>query len=160
MVGAVLFFGIFTPIGLMAANGSIARIITNGQNQRTVRIIRQPQRVRVADPIQLPHTQSAPPLALPGGSTYVPAQAEPDDSAKREAAAWLLQLYDGSGNPDPKKVLMQSNKERPGRIRIGAPSTPAKQYLLDRGVIHELGNGYRLAIARYPTINHVHDQLV
>lgn len=118
------------------------------------------QRVSLLDPIQLPYAAPTQPLALPQGSTFVPAQAEPDDSAKREAAAWVLQLYQANGEPDPKKVLLISDKERPGRVRIAAPSRPAKQYLLDKHIIHDLGNGFRLSLARCPNITAAQNHLV
>lgn len=142
-------------------SGALERIVTVALEQRTImhadRLNQATQRITVEHPIQLPHSES---VALPGPSTFVAPIAEPDDSAKREAAAWVLQLYGADGQPDPKKVLMQSDKERPGRVRVAAPSRPAKQYLLDRHIIHDLGNGFRLSLARCPTITAAQNHLV
>ena len=69
----------------------------------------------------------------------------------REAASWLAQLYGEDGEPDPKKVLLKSDKERPGRLRIAAPSRPAKEFLLHHSVLLDLGTGFRLNLVRCPT---------
>src|SRR5690606_3732017 len=92
------------------------------------------------------------PAQLPHAPSFVAPHSEPDESATREAAAWLLHLYGKDGTPDPKKVLLSSEKERPGRVRVAGPSRPAKQFLLAKGIIHDLGNGYRLNLVRCPTL--------
>jgi hypothetical protein len=143
--------------GAIAGIMVLTPIIINHQDNVTIRrrdelpyrYMPQPQtqRMELVDPVRLQETTAT---MLPY-SNFVAPLAEPDDSAKREAVAWLMQLYGADGEPDPKKVLLKTDKERPGRVRIAAPSRPAKEYLLERGAIHDLGSGYRLALARCPT---------
>lgn len=162
IIGGVFYYSTATPFMLFVVTGGMAQYLTKREEELTTRgrhKMEYAQRVTVEHPIQLPYTDHTPPLALPRASTFVPAQAEPDDSAKREAAAWVLQLYGQNGQPDPKKVLLTSDKERPGRVRIAAPSRPAKQWLLDRHIIHDLGNGFRLSLTRVPTISAAQEQL-
>lgn len=158
VVSTVTFFGSIIVLTLLIDSGTLAYWLgkraeegTKREHLRLAYAHEQP-RITVVD-TQPPYTPPVEPLpALPKPSTFVPAVAEPDDSARREALAWLSQLYGGDGEPDPKKVLMQSDKERPGRIRIAAPSKPAKEFLLSLHVIHDLGNGYRLNLGRCPTL--------
>lgn len=164
--GTVIFFSLALPTGLMAANGTFAAMFRTWQEQRTIIILNHPgasQRAQntlgVVSPPQLPYSPPVDPVALPASPNFVSPHAEPDDSAKREAAAWLLQLYGPDGHPDPKKVLLKSDKERPGRVRIAAPSRPAKEYLIDRRIIHDLGNGYRLNLTRCSTITAAQNNL-
>lgn len=152
IIGGVLFYGTATPIMLFIVTGGLAQWLCKREGEVTLRQQTVPH-IRLADPLQIPDSQPTPPPQLP---SFVPPVAEPDDSAKREAVAWVLQLYGANGKPDPKKVLLGTEdkplKERPGRIRIAAPSKPAKQWLLDNYMLHDLGTGYRLNLARYPTI--------
>lgn len=155
VVSTALFYGGIIVLVLLINSGTLGYWLGKREEEQTKREeLRQIywQRVRVADPAQIPYTEPAPtPQALPASSSFVAPQAEPDNSIKREATMWLYQLYGADGQPDPRKVLLQSDKEKPGRIRIAGPSRPAKEYLLQRHIIHDLGNGYRLNIARYPT---------
>jgi hypothetical protein len=159
VLSGVAFFLFFGSLVILTLSGTLKEVITNGQNQRTTRMMLHLQynptqypSVTLVDPPRLPQTQ---PHQLTYASTFV---APHDDSAEREAAAWLLQLYQADGTPDPKKVLLASDKERPGRIRIAAPSRPAKELLLTKHIIHDLGNGYRLS-PRCPTIHDAHAML-
>lgn len=154
-LSGVGYFTLSTSLTLLTLSGALAQIVTNGQEQKTLRQLHQLQhraqpRVRLADPLPIGYTE---PQQAPRLSNFVAPVADVDESAKREAYAWLIQLYQADGQPDPKKVLLSSEKERPGRIRIAAPSRPAKQYLLDRSILHDLGSGYRLHLGRCPNVN-------
>jgi len=162
VVAGVLYFAFSTGLTLLALSRTLTDVITNRQEQITVRELQRlqyyaQQAVQVVDHAQPPRRLSAaPPLALP---SFVPPYAELDDGARREAAAWVLQLYAADGQPDPKKVLLNTDRERPGRVRVASPSRAAKEYLVASGVLHDLGNGYRLALSRYPTIVAARDHL-
>lgn len=145
---ALVYGGIITLVVLIDSGYFNKRV----EEHAKIEIARM-QYVRVVEPQQLPaYSQPVdPPLALPQPSSFVPPVADPDDSAKREAAAWIAQLYGEDGEPDPKKVLLKSDKERPGRLRVAAPSRPAKEYLLHRSVLLDLGTGFRLNLVRCPT---------
>ncbi len=141
VLSGVAFYGAVAGLLILWQPGALPYVIVSRQQEVTIRRrdeqlyslqaaqLPPPQRWTVADPVQIPST---PPAQLPAASSFVSAHAEPDDGVRREASAWLLQLYGADGSPDPKKVLMKSEKERPGRVRIAAPSAPAKQLLLDR----------------------------
>lgn len=111
-------------------------------------------RVQVVQPPALPDyspSVDTPRPALPQVPSFVPPVAEADDSVKREAMMWVFQLYGEDGEPDPKKVLLSSEKEKPGRIRVAAPSRPTKEYLVQHRVLLNLGGtGYRLNLGRCP----------
>lgn len=167
VLSGVGYFSLSTTMALLTLSGSLTHIVTNGQNQKTIQK-RDAQQYAVqmayvtpalVEHPQLANTPSARPMAALQGANFVPAHVEPDDSARREAAAWLLQLYAQDGSPDPKKVLMKSEKERPGRIRVAAPSVPAKKWLMDKSILHDLGNGFRLNLRRCPTIAEAQEQL-
>lgn len=153
-LSGVAYFALSTGLTLLTLSGALAHIVTNGQNQKTARQLHQLQhrthpRVSLADPLQLAYTE---PPAQTRLSSFVAPVADVDESAKREAGAWLAQLYDANGDPDPKKVLMKSDKERPGRVRVAAPSRPAKQWLMNHGILLDLGGtGFRLNLVRCPT---------
>lgn len=71
-----------------------------------------------------------------------------------------MHLNGQDGEPDPKKVLLKTDKETPGRIKIAAPSRVAKRYLLERGVLRDMGgNGYCLNLTRCPTITAAQNRL-
>lgn len=154
--GTVIFFSLALPVGLMAANGSIAAMFNGLQEQITIRkaneLAAMPRDAwQVVESPQPPRIAPASPLPLTS-STFVPPVAEVDTSTQREAVAWVLQLYGRDGQPDPDKVLLETEKERPGRIRIARPSKAATQWLLDKYVIHSVGNGYLLNLPRCPTM--------
>lgn len=161
MYSGVTFFFLFGALVILTLSGTLKEVWMNGQNNRTQRQLHRLQynltnapAMTLVEPPRLP--LHSPPAQPQLSSTFV---APVDDGAQREAAAWLLQLYQADGTPDPKKVLLASDKERPGRIRIAGPSRAAKELLLARHIIHDLGNGYRLALSRCPTIHDAHAQL-
>src|SRR5687768_10254996 len=41
VIGSVLFYGVFVPVGLMAVNGGLALFLSTWQEQRTLRIMYQ-----------------------------------------------------------------------------------------------------------------------
>jgi hypothetical protein len=156
VLSGVGFYGAIAGLLILWQPGALPAVLINHQREITVRRRDElpyraqsaPAVLTVVEPLQLAHTPSAPAM-LPYASTFV---APHDDSAEREAVAWMLQLYGADGTPDAKKVLLASDKEKPGRIRIAAPSRPAKEWLLARHLIHDLGNGFRLNLGRCPTI--------
>lgn len=169
-VAGVAFFSLSTSLTLLTLSGSLTSMVTNGQNQRTTRRLHQLQhgariqqleRVGATDYPRLPYTNPVQEtMQLPENTRFVPPHAEVDEGIHREALLWLASLYSADGTPDPKKVLMQSDKERPGRVRIAAPSRPAKQYLLDKHILLDLGGtGFRLNLIRVPTIELAQQQL-
>jgi hypothetical protein len=158
--GAVAGVLIITPHAKDIAIAHMKEVTIRQNNELPYEAQRSLENVQVVPYPRIADTQPVAPARVPEGQRFVPAQAEPDDSAKREAAAWLLQLFTQDGTPDPKKILLQSEKERPGRIRIAAPSRPAKQYLMDKSIIHDLGNGFRLNLTRCPTITAAQNLLV
>lgn len=104
-----------------------------------------PESVHLVNPMQLADREPA--YSLPVTSTFV---APVDDSVRREALAFIMQLYDAQGQPDGHKLILTSHKEAPGRLRIPAPSSAAKKYLLSRRVLREVKRGYALNVPRFP----------
>lgn len=161
-LSGIVYFSMSTSLTLLTLSGSLSQMVTNHQQQVTMRRLHQlqfhaqPSRLRVVEGLQSPYTES---MQLAENTRFV-APHDADEGARREAAAWILQLYGADGQPDPKKVLMQSDKERPGRVRIAAPSRPAKQYLMDKHILLDLGTGFRLNVVRCPTIEAAQDHLV
>jgi hypothetical protein len=160
VLSGVTFFLFFGSLVILTLSGTLKEVITNGQNNRTQRMMLRLQYDHATQPaitlVEPPRLAQTPPAQLTYASTFV---SPVDDSAEREAAAWLLQLYGSDGQPDPKKVLLQSDKERPGRIRVAAPSRPAKELLLTKHILLDLGTGYRLNLVRAPTIHEAHANL-
>lgn len=172
IVGGV-YYGVTTLAALFILSGSLTAIVTSHQEQITLRqyhrLQYRAQNLDIVHPLQLPNSQDTdpvrpqtPPTGLPLTHAYVAPSAPSsdfDEAARREAIAWVIQLYGTDGEPDPKKVLLETDKERPGRIRITAPSREAKRFLLERSIIHDLGNGYRLSLVKCPTISAAQDHL-
>ena len=165
--GAFYFFA-STGFVVTVLSGALPAIIINGQNQKTLlKRDELPYKYnptwKVVEPLQIPATLPTEglqtPIALPTTRNFVPAQTEADDGARREAVAFILQLYNKEGNPDPAKVLMATDNEKPGRLRIKAPSRPAKEYLLRKHILLDLGTGYRLNLARCRTIEDARREL-
>lgn len=159
IVAGGLYYAVTTHSALLILSGSLTAIAQNRAEQHTQRRLYELQytvRSRAADPLpQLPGpvydaSWVEPRPTLPNGSTFVPAR-EQDDSVRRTAVAWLLQLFDQDGNLNPKKVILNTQKERPGRINVSLPSAKAKQYLLDNRIIYPMPHGYRYNL-RYPTV--------
>lgn len=153
VISTTLFYGGILSLLVLIDTGYFNKRVESRTQIEIARIEYATQQIRVERVPQLTaYSQPVdPPLALPQPSNFVAPVADPDDSAKREAAAWIAQLYGEDGEPDPKKVLLKSDKERPGRLRIAAPSRPAKEYLLHRSVLLDLGTGFRLNLVRCPT---------
>lgn len=157
IVGAVISFGVLTPVGLMALNGGIVECWRALLDHLTTRaMLRQPAahnaplwRVLDDDPMQTPHALPTPDLPVPTTS-FVAPNAPGDEGTERAAIAWVAQLYGADGMPDPAKVLMASDREEPGRVRIAAPSRAAKEWLVERRILRKIDHGYRLNLARCP----------
>ncbi len=158
VISTTVFYGGILTLLVLIDSGTLTSYLTKRVESHTqielARLDHATQRITVERSRQLPDygpSVDGPQAALPAPSNFVAPVADPDDSAKREAAAWIAQLYGEDGEPDPKKVLLKSDKERPGRLRIAAPSRPAKEYLLHRSVLLDLGTGFRLNLVRCPT---------
>jgi hypothetical protein len=159
VLSGVGFYGAIAGLLILWQPGALPFVLVNRQHEITERRrdemqyrihLRQAPQVSLADPLPM---VSAPPAQLPTGTRFVPAIAPADQSVEREAVAWVLQLYGRDGEPDPAKVLTKTDNEKPGRVRIAGPSKAAKQWLVDRRILHSLGNGYRLNLTRCPNID-------
>lgn len=156
IVAGGIYYAATTHTALLILSGALTTIAQTRAEQRTQRrlyelqytVRRLPADGLPALPDDAP--QLNPPPNLPQLDTYVPARQQ-DDSVRRTAVAWLLQLFDQDGHLNPKKVILNTKKERPGRINVALPSDKAKQYLLDARIIYPMPHGYRYNL-RYPTV--------
>lgn len=160
-----IYYGITTLFALLVLSGSLAQIVTNRQEQVTLRkyhalqysVERPTALADNADPLQLSGTPPAERLPGPfGGTTYVAAE---DMTTRRDAALWAVSLYGSDGKADPNKISLKGEKEPPGRLKVAAPATAAKEYLIAKRVLQRVDHGYRLNIARYPTADTLRDLL-
>lgn len=158
VVSGAIYFAASTVVTTLILSGQLVALMDSRQRSAIERrrmelmtpAYRQQYRV-VDDPMM-----ETPALPEDVGPSYV---APVEDSAYREAVAFVVQLYGPDGLPDPKKVHMSTTKEGPGRLRIKAPSRSAVEYLLNRRVLVDMKNGYRLNVPRYPTIQVIRAQL-
>lgn len=165
IVAGGCYYAVTTHTALLILSGALTTITQQRAEQITQRRLYELQYTvqrPAVDPLPaLPGDDtpqlSAPPN-LPALPSYVPAR-EQDDSVRRSAVAWVLQLFDADGDLDPKKVILNTQKERPGRINVALPSAAAKQYLLDSRIIYPMPHGYRYNL-RYPTVADVKAALV
>lgn len=147
-----LYYASTTSLFLLITSGALTEIVRTHSDARTQRELHRLQ-LTLYSPLvpALPEPDDTPALAPPGlpqTPSFVPP-APIDDSARRAAGMWLLNLYGKDGQLDPKKVLLNTSKERPGRIRIKTPSQPAIDYLVQRRILRPLEkdgqpNGYAL----------------
>ena len=153
VVATTIFYGGILSLLVLIDTGYFNKREEEHTKRVQIRMAYAP-RVQVVPPPALPDyspSVESPPLALPQVPSFVAPFADADDSVKREAMSWVIQLYGEDGEPDPKKVLLSSEKEKPGRIRVAAPSRPTKEYLVQHRVLLNLGGtGYRLNLGRCP----------
>lgn len=150
-----LYYGVTTMFALLVLSGSLSQIVVNRQEQITLRqyhqlqvSVVQPAALPGADPLHIPGTPAADRLPGPlGGVTYVAAE---DMTTARDAALWAVSLYDGNGQPDPAKVNIKTDRERPGRLRVAAPANHLRVWLEGKKVLESVPYGVRLRIERYP----------
>lgn len=148
-----IYYALVTTSSLLILSGTVTTLFVSRQEQITARRTVELQwsverpRYRIADPL---HTPDDPAPQLPG--TFVPAVKPVDTSARREASAWAMQLYGADGLPDGKKIVLDTTKERPGRLKIAAPKGDARIWLMDRHFLEDLRNGYRVRLEEYPTV--------
>lgn len=165
VLSGVSFYGVIAAMLILWQPGALPYVLVStltswfrevterrrDEMQYKIHVSQAPQ-VSLVDPRQ----GGSVPSALMENSRFVPAIAPGDQSVEREAVAWVLQLYGKDGEPDPAKVLTEENtdkKDQVGRIRIGAPSKVAKQWLLDRRILFNMGTAYRLNLTRCPNID-------
>lgn len=105
-------------------------------------------------PYQLPTDRMQYPTTAPGNFV------EPVDmTVAKDAALWAISLYGPDGQADPHKVSLKGGTEPPGRLKVAAPASAAKEFLLTKRVLQRVDHGYRLNIARYPTADTLRDIL-
>jgi hypothetical protein len=160
-VSGIAYFGLSTSLTLLTLSGSLSQMVTNHQQQVTMRRYHVLQfgapdvmQMALAHPRQVERSQDVDPMQdgneLPA-STYVPAVANARQVGK-EAALWAVTLYTEQGGPDPVRVSMKGGKEKAGRLRVASPANPeVKQFLLDRKVLEVVPHGYRLNVEEFPT---------
>lgn len=156
-----LYYGVTTMFALLVLSGSLAQIVVNRQEQVTLRqyhvLLAERPQLPGADPLHIPGTPAADRLPGPlGGVTYVAAE---DMTIRRDAALWAVSLYGGDGQADPAKVNLKGGTEPAGRLKVAAPGSAAKEYLIAKRVLQKIDHGYRLNIARYPTADTLRDIL-
>jgi hypothetical protein len=155
VVSTAAFYGGIITLMLLIDSGTLGYYLGKREEEQTkreqIRLTYHQQQWRVAEAPQIAHSPATDTLQLPASNNFVAPLVEPDSSVRREAITWLMGLYGSDGQPDPKKVLLKSEKERPGRVRVAGPSRPAKQYLMDKFVLLDLGTGFRLNLSRCPT---------
>jgi hypothetical protein len=160
IVSGGLYFGLITMGALLVLSGTLAQVLVNRQEQITLRryhelqykiMVERPTALPdTVDPLQLPSTPSAEQLPGPlGGTTFVPAE---DMTTARDAMLWAVSLYGSDGSPDPSKVHLTSDKERPGRLRVKAPAANMRAWLTSKKVLEDVSGGVRLRIERYPDV--------
>jgi len=159
VISTTLFYGGILSLLVLIDTGYFNKRVESRTQIEIARIEYATQQIRVERAPQLTaYSQPVdPPLALPQPSSFVAPVADADDGVKREAMSWVIQLYGEDGKPDPKKVLLDDEenpgklKERPGRLKIKAPSRPTKEYLVQHRVLLDIGGtGYRLNLGRCP----------
>lgn len=165
LLGA-FYYATTTTLALLIISGVLGQMYVARQEQQTIRhrdtlhysVVPRPALPSPsADPLQLPSTPVASP-AYPGSTTFVPAE---DLTVKRNAALWAATLYGPDGLPNPKMVHLDSKRERPGRLRIGAPAKRERAWLESKKVLENIpgGHGVRLRVERYPTAHVLKDIL-
>jgi len=150
-----LYYGVTTMFALLVLSGSLSQIVVNRQEQITLRqyhqlqvSVVQPAALPGADPLHIPGTPAADRLPGPlGGVTYVAAE---DMTTARDAALWAVSLYGSDGQADPAKVNLKGGTEPAGRLKVAAPGSAAKEYLIAKRVLQKIDHGYRLNLGRYP----------
>lgn len=148
-----LYYASTTSLFLLITSGALTEIVRTRSDARTQRELHRLQLTLYSPPASpLPELPDDKPALAPPGLPQTPSFVPPapvDDSARRAAGMWLLNLYGPDGQLDPRKVLLNTTKERPGRIRIKTPSQPAIDYLVQRRILRPLEkdgqpNGYAL----------------
>jgi hypothetical protein len=150
-IAGVGYFALSTTTTLLILSGSLSAIVISRQHQLTTRRLHALQyREQPAIEI-LPAPHSPAQLATqPSEMNWVPAVANPHDTQRRDAIAWLLLLYQEDGRPDPSKVNLKAG-EKQGSIWAKWPPPEAIDYLTSKGAIIHNGNSLTLNLTRFPT---------
>lgn len=163
LLGA-LYYATTTTLALLIISGALGQMYIAKQEQTTIRhrdtlhysVMPRPA-LPSADTLQLPSGQPVEQLQGPlGGATFVPAE---DMTTRRDAALWAVSLYGPDGQADPSKVSLKGGTEPPGRLKVAAPGSAAKEYLLAKRVLQKIDHGYRLNLGRYPDAQTLRDIL-
>lgn len=154
IVTGALYYGITTSFALLVLSGSLAQIVTRRDEQITLRALHQLQFGALSAPIALPPADPPQTPSLPEPENYV---APVDDESRRAALAYIRNLYDADGNPNPRCVVVgASSVSQEGRLRVPAPPQLVRDWLVARGLIQPIMhrgqiNGYRLDLSLCPT---------
>lgn len=156
VVAAALFYGVTDIASQLIMTGTITEVISARQDGHTRRYLyeRQYRIMPKPDPPLIEHQPE--PEPEPASPNYVSAA---DQDARREALVWVNGLFGEDGQLDPKRVVLNSQKEAPGRIRLKGPKGEAKELLQQRGMIRQGRHGYWWNVDRYPTIGHVRGRI-
>lgn len=145
--GVAFFFG-FGAFVLMVLSGTLTAIVTNGQNQKTIRMrdampyefAQQAQRsINVVSPLsppQLPYSQPVAPVLLPEAPSYVPAVPPADEQLKIGSYTFVRALFDDEGKPMPKRIL-DTHTKSPGLVQYEKPKADVLQYLIGLQMVRE-----------------------
>lgn len=159
VLSGVAFFLLFGTFVIVTLSGTMTAIVTNGQNQKTARMLYELQydaqvqslRVSVVDRPRLVRDPAAAPMQLPDTPRFVPAVPPTEQTVKLDAANFVSQLFDTrTGRPLPAKVTPKA-----GQIQHKSPSAEAVEYLLALEIVRR-GDGGQLywnrdAYTGYPT---------
>lgn len=152
-----VYFGITMFSLLIVLSGTLANVLVSRQFHVTER-----RKIEVLGgyiSMQKLAAQGIPeasPHLLSGTGAFVPP-AETD--TVRDALGWVMQLYDGQGQVDSRKVHTNSQRESPGRLKISAPQGAVREYLLTRRILREVENGYALNVSRFPTLERAREAI-
>lgn len=137
VLSGVTFFILFGSLVILTLSGSLTAIVTNGQNQKTTRIMHQlqynaqmqTQQWTVADRPRLERRPSTDSLQLPESPRFVPAIPRATEELKAAAGGWVGQLFDPETG---KATRITPNK---GQVQIKSPEPEVVEYLESLGIV-------------------------
>ncbi len=148
ITAGVVYFSLFHVVVMSFLSGTIRDVWINHQvevtKRRELHVIRHNLNAATSTVRALPDATTA--------VNYLPAA---EANTIKDARSWLATLYDVTDPEaavDPSKVHMRSKRERAGRLRVGAPAPDVLEFLLLKGVITRINNGYALNVQDYPNL--------
>lgn len=159
VVAAAGYYTLSTLTTVWVLSGSATTVIVERQRQTTERrklelhyalLDDAPIALRPAEALQIANGHDVDGLQAP---SYV---APVDRTAERNALEWARSLYGLDGQPDARRVVLDTEKEEPGRLRVRKPGAKELEVLLHYRILRPIYNGdrltgYRLHLALYPT---------